>query len=241
AAEACIVGALGETCVAKTADCAAACGDGEACVAGTCTEEIGDPKVASIGTGTGLFASLVVLSDNRLAVVYYDQAARALEIAVETAANANDFTKSPLHAGASGDRGLWTSAVVDATDTVHVAYQDAIGDQLMYTTWAGAAGVPEVVDDGQRSGDRTHPVGAATAIYLASGTPTIAYQDGMTADVYVAAKSGAAWSTMPITSGPLLDGFSIGVTTAHGGVPYLAWSTLDPTQTPLGTVSVETP
>ena len=87
------------------------------------------------------------------------------------------------------DRGMWASAVVGGDGTVHVAYQDALGDELMYTTWAnGAAGTPEIVDDGVRAGDRTHPVGAAAAIYLVNGAPTIAYQDGMTADVYVAQK-----------------------------------------------------
>ncbi|MBA3395443.1 MAG: hypothetical protein H0T89_22535 [Deltaproteobacteria bacterium] len=240
AGQACIAGAMAQTCTAVTSDCATACASGEACIAGTCTEAFEEPKVATIGSGTGLFVSLSAMADGRLAAVYYDMAARSLELALETAAASNEYAKTALHTGA-GDRGLWTSAVVDATDTIHIAYQDAIGDQLLYTTWAGSPGTPEVVDDGQRTGDRTHPVGAATAIYLVNGTPTIAYQDGMTADVYIATKTGGAWSTMPLTAGPLLDGFSIAATTAHGGMPYLAWDSLDPAQSPPNSVAVQTP
>jgi len=238
--EACIAGAMGETCTAVTSDCSAACADGEACVAGACTAAIGEPTMADIATGTGLFVSLVALSDGRLAAAYYDRAARTLELAVETAAASGEYARTPLDGGATGDRGMWTSAIVDASDTIHIAYQDALGDQLVYTTWAGAAGTPEIVDDGQRAGDRTHPVGAATAIYLANGAPTIAYQDGMTADVYVASKASGSWSTMPLAAGPLLDGFSIAATTGHG-TPYVAWDSLDPALTPPNSVAVQTP
>ncbi|MGN6110839.1 MAG: MYXO-CTERM sorting domain-containing protein [Kofleriaceae bacterium] len=239
--EACIAGDAGETCAAVTSDCPASCGSGQACVAGACTATIGVPKFQDLATGTGLFVSLVVLPDNRLAAVYYDRIARALAIAVENAPKANAFTETVLHGGVAGDRGLWASAVVDAAGTVHVAYQDAIGDQLLYTTWNGTPGLPEVVDDGQRAGDRTHPVGAAAAIYLVNTAPVIAYQDGMTADVYLASKGGASWTLTELSTGPLLDGFSIAATTGYGGVPYLAWDRLDPSLTPPHTLAVETP
>jgi hypothetical protein len=135
---------------------------------------------------------------------------------------------------------MWARAAVDAAGTVHIAYQDALGDQLMYTTWAGAAGTPELVDDGQRTGDRTHPVGAGTTLYLNGGTPNIAYQDGTTADVYLATKSNA-WTTTAIATGPLLEGFWVSGTTAHKGTPYLAWGSMDPAASPVGTISVQTP
>ncbi len=240
AGEACVAGTDGETCTATTSDCTATCLDTEACISGSCTAAVGEPKVADIASGTGLFVKLVVLPDGRLAAAYYDRTAHALELAVESGANTNTFVETALDGGAIGDRGLWTSAAVDGTGTIHLAYQDAIGDQLMYTTWNGTPGVPEVVDDGQRAGDRTHSVGAATSIYLVSGTPTIAYQDGLTADVYVAAKSGAAWTTNGVATGLLLDGFSIASTTAHGGVTYLAWDRLDPAQSPPNGLAVKT-
>jgi MYXO-CTERM domain-containing protein len=236
----CIEGMMGQTCAATTADCTTACGSGEACVAGSCTAEIKAPTISSIGSGTGLFAQLLVLSDDRLAVVYYNFSARTLEIAVETAKGSGTYDVSVLDGGTNGDRGMWCRAAVDATGTVHIAYQDALGDQVMYMTWAGAPGMPELVDDGQRTGDRTHPVGAGATIYLAGGTPTIAYQDGANADVYLATKAGA-WTTTAIATGPLLDGFWISGTTQHKGTPYLAWGTMDPVATPVGTIAVDTP
>jgi MYXO-CTERM domain-containing protein len=237
--EACIAGVEGPTCASVTSDCSATCADTEACIGGACTEAIADPTVADIATGTGLFARLVVLPDARLAVVHYDRAGRGLKISVENGAGANTFTEADLDVG-SGDRGLWASAVVDGAGTIHVAYQDAIGDQLLYTTWNGAPGTPELVDDGQRAGDRTHPVGAASAIFLANGAPQIAYQDGLTADVYVAAKSGTTWSTTGLAVGALLDGFSIAVTTAFQGIPYMAWDRLDPALSPPNGLFVQT-
>src|SRR5262249_33492257 len=79
------------------------------------------------------------------------------------------------------------------------------------------------------------------AIYLVNGSPSIAYQDGLTADVYVAAKSGAMWSLTPIANGPTLDGFSIAATTAHGGTPVLAWDVRDPNASPVNDLVVQKP
>lgn len=235
----CIAGMMGETCAAVTSDCMGACGDGEECVAGTCTALIEMSPVESLGSGTGLYVSLVALPDGRLAAAYYDMNARALKLAVETGVGTSEFTEQTLHEG-TGDRGLWASAAVDDSGTIHIAYQDAIGDQLMYTTWAGSPGTPEVVDDGQRPGDRTHTVGAGAAMFLSNGTPMIAYQDGLTADVYLATKSGT-WTTAPVAPGLSLDGFHIGASGARDGIPYVAWDRIDNAKTPPHTLAVETP
>jgi hypothetical protein len=240
----CVAGATAadpESCVAPTTDCTPACGTGDVCSAKACVTEVVDAKVADLPTGTGLFASLVVLPDGRLAVAYYDRTKHALELAVESGAGTNTFSETALDATAAGDRGMWASAAVDGSGTVHVAYQDALGDQLMYTTWNGTPGVPEVVDDGQRMRDRPHNVGAAAALYLVNDAPSIAYQDGLDADVYVATKSGGAWATTGVATGPLLDGFSISATTGHGGSPVLAWGAMDPAGEPIGQLVVESP
>ncbi|HET7504732.1 MAG TPA: hypothetical protein VFK02_27105 [Kofleriaceae bacterium] len=234
-------GEAAERCVAPTTDCAPACGAGDACVAGACLAVVAAPTTVELPGGTGLFASLVVLPDDRLAIAYHDRTRRALMLAVETGPGTSAFTRTALDAAPGGDRGMWASAAVDAGGTIHVAYQDALGDQLMYTTWNGAPGVPEVVDDGQRSGDRPHGVGAAAAVYLVDGAPAIAYQDGLTADVYVAIRSGAGWSKTPLATGPLLDGFSISATTGHPGPPVLAWGALDPAADPIGQLVIESP
>ncbi|MGE5183429.1 MAG: hypothetical protein ACM31C_15265, partial [Acidobacteriota bacterium] len=232
-----------QVCATPTSSCSPGCGSGDACVNNACVTPIVDPMVDDVPTGTGLWASLVVMSDGRLGAAYYDRARRALIFSIESAKGSNQFTETVLDGNvADADRGMWSSAVVAPDDTVHLAYQDALGDELMYTTWSnGTAGTPEVVDDGTRPGDRTHPVGAGNAIYLVGGTPAIAYQDAMTADVYVATRGPSMWSVAPLATGPLLDGFSIGATTAHGGTPVLAWDLRDPSQAPPNGLQVMQP
>jgi hypothetical protein len=241
--QACVVGAAAtdpQVCVTPSTDCTATCANTEVCSAGACREVVKEPTVLQPPLGTGLWVSLVVLPDGRLAAAYYDQAKRALTLAVETTKGSSEFTETILDGNAVGaDRGMWSSAVVGSDGTVHVAYQDALGDQLMYTTWNGAPGTPELVDDGQRPGDRTHPVGAAASVYLSGGTPSIAYQDAMTSDVYVATKGGA-WTFTPLAQGPLLDGFSIGATTGNGS-PVIAWGSMDPALAPPTFLTVRSP
>ena len=241
--QACVADAMGiESCVAPTTDCSAACGTGDVCVNAACVTEVVDPMIDQPPQGTGLFVSLVTLPEGRLAAAYYDSTRRALVLSVENAPGTSQFTENILDGNVAGaDRGMWSTATVAGDGTVHIAYQDALGDQLMYTTWNGSPGVPEIVDDGTRPSDRTHPVGAGAVIYLNNGTPTIAYQDGLTADVYTAVKAGAAWMPTGLATGPLLDGFSIAVTTGHGGTPVLAWDTLDPSQEPPNGLTVLSP
>jgi hypothetical protein len=232
-------------CVAPTSDCTASCSSSQACYMGTCRTAVAAPTVEDIPTGTGLFASLVVQPGGQLAVVYYDRTKRALVIAAETAPGTSQFMTTILDGNVTdADRGMWSKAVVAADGTIHIAYQDAIGDQLLYTTWnpSTGPGTPEVADDGTRTGDRTHNVGAGAAIYLdGNGSPVIAYQDGLVADVYVATRGAPTWSTQDLSPGPLLDGFSIAATTAHGGTPYLAWDTRDPSQDPPYVLTVKKP
>jgi hypothetical protein len=214
---------------------------GEACVAGTCRAVVDAPAFATLPGGTGLYANLVTLPDGRLAAVYYDMIRRALVIAVEGTKGGNDFAETVLDGNAAGaDRGIWASAVAGGDGTVHIAYQDALGDQLMYTTWNGSPGTPEVVDDGVRDGDRTHPVGAGSAIYLDGGSPVILYQDGLVSDVVRATRAGGSWAVAAIKTGPLLDGFGIAATTGHGS-PTAAWGTEDPSLPVPMTLTVAAP
>ncbi len=226
----CVAGAAAtdpQVCITPTSDCTPACAAGDVCNAGVCATALADPMLDDLPTGTGLFTTLLVLNDGRLVVVFYDRERRALVLDAETGKGTNTFTEAILDGNATGaDRGMWANAVLAGDGTIHVAYQDALGDQLMYTTWNGSPGTPEVVDDGVRTGERTHPVGQAAAIYLASGAPTIAYQDALTSDVYLAQKGGT-WTTNPIAQGPLLDGFAIAATTGHGS-PVIVWESKDP-------------
>jgi hypothetical protein len=225
----CIADAAGaEICVAPASDCSAACADDEICYAAACTAIIPEPSASDLPRGAGLFPTVVVLSDGRLGVVHYDRVRTALVLLIETAAESSSFQEVVLDGADGADRGMWASAASDGT-TIHVAYQDALGDQLFYTTWNGAPGAIELVDDGVRTGDRTHPVGAGAAIFLDGGNPKIAYQDGLSSDLVLATRAGNAWTHEGIATGALVDGFHIAATSTG---PWLVWDVLDKTQSP---------
>ncbi|MBK9030794.1 MAG: hypothetical protein IPL61_05545 [Myxococcales bacterium] len=222
-----------EVCAAPTSDCATACADNQACVAGTCREAVPTPTAGDLPQGTGLFASLVLLQDGRLAIVHYDRSRTALVLLVENGAGSSVFSETVLDA--TGDRGMWASAVVGPDGTLHIAYQDARTDTVHYLAWTGTAGASELVDDGTRAGDRTHSVGAGATVFLSGGAPAIAYQDAATADLVIARKTGATWTPTPLATGRTLDGFHI----AAAGTT-LAWDALDPTVIPAGSLAIQT-
>ena len=217
-----------QECVTASTDCGTACSATEVCVTGACRAFIDEPKVVALPGGTGLYVSLVMMFDGRLAAAYYDSTRRALVVAAEATRGGNDFAETVLDGNVAGrDRGMWSSAVADGGGVVHIAYQDSLGDQLMYTTWNGTAGTPEVVDNGVRPGGRPHPVGAGSSIYLDAGAPVIAYQDGLLSDAILASRGTGTWMSVPLAAGPLLDGFSMAATTGHGS-PAIAWGSMDP-------------
>jgi MYXO-CTERM domain-containing protein len=216
-----------ETCVSTTSDCAPACADDEACVSGACRAAIPDPAYVDLPVGAGLFPTVLVLPDGRIAVVHYDRVRTALILLVESSAGSLDFQETILDGAGPEDRGQWASAVADGVGNIYVAYQDALADQLYFVSWNGSPTAPEIVDDGMRDGDfRPHPVGAGAAMFLSNGTPGIAYQDGLTADLMIATRSGT-WTYAPQSSGALLDGFHIA---ASGSL--LVWDQLDITRQP---------
>ena len=228
---ACVVAATAaplQACAATTSDCAAACATGQACVATMCREVFAEPATVDMPTGSGLFVTLLGLSDGRLAAVYYDRNRTALVVASETASGSSQFTETVLDE--SGDRGMWASAVADGT-TIHIAYQDALIDAVYYTSWNGTVTPPQLVDDGARNNDRAHPVGASATIVLRGGLPTIVYQDGMNADLMLAQRSGMTWSASPLAPGSPLDGFHVAGTGAT-----LVWGALDHTTDPIMTL-----
>lgn len=208
----------GEACVMPTNDCTAECADDEACLAGTCAAIVPDPIAHDLPAGTGLFANLAFLPDGRAAIVYYDRVATDLIMQVDAAA----WTRVELDASVDTDTGVFADMAVDGSGTVHVAYQDALGDQLLYTSWAAGTQQPvEVVDDGTRGGDRPHPVGAGAAI-IANGTSvSIAYQDGATSDLVLATRDQAGWTRSDLLTGVHLDGFFT-TGSASGGLRRVA-------------------
>jgi MYXO-CTERM domain-containing protein len=226
-----------ETCATPTSDCDPACGSGDVCVAGACLTEDTN-EILDLPGGVGMYANLLVTTDGRLVVVAYDQVQRSLVAEVENGAGTGTYTEVVLDGGdAVGDRGEWASAVLDGSGTIHVAYQDALGDQLYYTTLAGnTVGTPELVDDGVRSGDRTHTIGAGATMYFQAGTPTIAYQDGTSSDLVMASKGASGWSHTDLATGPLLDGFHIAAPPDGG---WLVWDSIDKDKTPVSGLVIQ--
>lgn len=238
--DACVVPAADgdpQTCVSPSGTCNPTCADTEVCVASACREEVPDPKVEDIPGGTGLFPTLLLMPDGRLVVVFYDRVRTALVALTESAAGSGSFAETVLDGADDADKGMWASAVVDASGTIHIAYQEALGDQLMYTTLGSSPGTPVVVDDGVRQGDRTHSVGAGAAIWLSGGTPHIAYQDAATSNLVVASLSGTSWTHADLATGDLLDGFHIAALPGGG---RLVWDQLDKTHSPPHVLQTQT-
>jgi MYXO-CTERM domain-containing protein len=236
----CVVGATEtdpQTC-GTVDNCTPQCGDGDACIGGACREEVPDPKVEDLPGGTGLFPSVLLMADGRVAVVFYDRVRTALVILVENSAGSGSFTETVLDGADGADKGMWASAVVDAGGIVHIAYQDALGDQLLYTTFSGAAGTPEVVDAGVRAGDRTHNVGAGAAIWLSGGSPQIAYQDGTSSNLVIATRGGGGWTHADRATGDFLDGFHIAALPSGG---RLVWDQLNKEFSPPHVLVTEAP
>jgi hypothetical protein len=254
--EACVAGsgsgsgsANPEVCAAPTTDCTTMCGSADTCVAGTCRATYTDPMLDDVPTGTGLWVKLDFLPSGQVAATYYDATRKALVLGLQSAPNSPTYAETILDGNATGlDRGQWASSVVGSDGTIHIAYKDGIGSQLMYTTWkGGTVGTPVVVDDGERPNDRPHPVGAGAVIYLDNGTPTIAYQDGLAGFVDVASQSGSAWTMTPLTAGKSaaggaqLDGFSVGEAVAPSGDVTLAWDARVPANSLENIVVVQAP
>jgi hypothetical protein len=196
-----------------------------------------DPATYDIPPGVGLFASQVLLPDGRPVVVYYDRTGGDLYLAESV----NDAWEiDSLDQAGATDTGMWCDALVDADGTVHVAYQDAIGDRLLHTTWSdGNAGTPEVIDDGVRAGEtRTHPVGASATLFIdAGGDLAIAYQDGATSDAVIARHTSGAWTRDDLLTGALLDGFHISGVSKEGRSALASYQ-YDQSLLPPGTLQI---
>jgi MYXO-CTERM domain-containing protein len=228
-----------ETCQAATTDCTPACGTGDVCVTTACLTEDTN-QIVSLPGGVGMFANIMFLSDGRLAIVHYDLVRTALVAEIESGPGTSMFNETVLDGMDATDRGQWASAVADSGDTIHVAYQDALADELFYVEYkpGGSPTTPELVDDGTRPGDRTHNVGAGARLWLDGGsTPRIAYQDGLSSDMYLASRgTGGTWTTNDAVTGVRLDGFHIAAP-PNGG--WLVWDGIDQTAAPASTLQVK--
>ncbi len=226
-----------ERCASPTTDCPEECGEEAACIAGTCTPAIADPPSYDIPNGVGLWVSQVLLPDGRPAVVYYDRNGGDLYLAEQVNGT---WEIDSLDAGEGSDTGMWCDALVDGDGTVHVAYQDAVGDRLLYTSWSdGTAGPIEVIDDGVRAGEtRTHPVGASATLFIdAGGAIAVAYQDGALSDAVIARRTSGSWTRDDLLTGLLLDGFHISGVSKEGRSALASYQ-YDQSLLPPGTLQI---
>jgi len=193
------------SCTATTTTCTAMCAATEACITGTCTKFLAAPKALDLVEGIGLFTRALHVNGN-LALVYYDRQQGDLKLAVQSG---GAFGVSFVDGNdPSTDVGQNLAATVDDSSTIHIAYQDAIHDRLLYKTVQGTTPTmtPEVIDDGRRD-DGPHPVGAGAAIVATGGAPRVVYQDQKVSDLLIASRSGSTWSHQSLSTGLAGYGF----------------------------------
>ncbi|MBI5478368.1 MAG: hypothetical protein HY906_05895 [Deltaproteobacteria bacterium] len=182
------------------AACTTACSDTQVCLAGACVDAVPAPQVVDIPVGLGHWVKTVRDSVGRPVLVYYDRVNGDLKRAMVIGPG----TWSIKAIDADGDVGQFPSALLDAADSLHVAYTDAAKGRLLYlktTLSDGATPTKEVVDDGRQNADGPHKVGAETQLAIDSTAQIhILYQDQRVSALLHATKaSGAtAWTTAPL-------------------------------------------
>lgn len=128
-------------CAAPTADCGqAACGDGTACLSGTCQPIFNESAPKATPAMTGLFLDLSATADGLL-LVFYDGEQKS----VGWTKLAGDTWEMPRYVGTPS--GPYASGLVDGEGKVHLAYMDEPGRRLMYEREGDQ---PELIVDGLR-------------------------------------------------------------------------------------------
>jgi hypothetical protein len=180
--------------------CARACSDTQVCLSGSCTDAVAAPQAVDIPPGLGHWVKTVRDSHGRPALVYYDRVNGDLKLALLL----TDGTWSTATLDSDGDVGQFPSVLIDASDTLHVAYADVTKGQLLYLETAlSAEAMPtkEVVDDGRQNTDGPHKVGAETQLLIdAADQLHVLYQDQRVSALFHATKmSGATtWVVAPV-------------------------------------------
>jgi hypothetical protein len=197
------------TCIAvDAAPCPTTCATTEACIMAKCTAFVPAQKAQDLVEGIGLFVQAKRDSQGNLVLVYYDREQGDLKMAVGAGGS---FATSFLDGQkTTTDVGQFCTAALGADDSVHVAYVDAIHDQLLYQHVVGGtpAASPDLVDDGVRMGDvGRHSVGGGANLILdGSGSPRVVYQDQQASDLELAT-NGGAWAHTDLHTGGAGFGF----------------------------------
>jgi hypothetical protein len=169
------------------------------------------PDPYPLAEGLGLFLSSTRDPATQAPVlVYYDRLNGNLKMAALDPNSGVFGTPVVLDGSANGDDvGWYPSAIVDSSGTVHVAYQSATKDSLLYINTKD--NVVETVDDGYRIVGTNNDglpeptfdmVGNNTSIQLAGTGPVIAYQDSTTHELDVSVrKQSGQWQRTSVAGG----------------------------------------
>jgi hypothetical protein len=161
--------------------------------------------------GLGLFISATRdPSTQAPVVVYYDRVNGDLKMASLDPTSGVFTAPVVLDGSANGsDVGWYPSVAVDSNGIVHVVYQDATHDRVMYMNTM--TNTPEVVDDGYRivgtnSAGLPEPtfdmVGNNNALQLSPTGPVVAYQDSTTHELLTATrKNSGQWARQSVAGG----------------------------------------
>jgi len=189
---------------ASASACNDSCATGEACFGTTCAAAVVLNGPTDLPEGVGLFARAARFSDGRVAIVYYDRSGGDLRYIAQTA---DGWTAPVILDGRDAanndvtDAGQFCSIAIDAADNVHIAYIDALTDDLRYLDMTNMTS--EIVDDGVRL------VGAAVFLNLigedssilidSEGKVRIAYQDTTHHDLILARRNGpGSWDLITL-------------------------------------------
>ncbi len=210
------------TCVTEDDDCDL-CEPNEGCIMGECIPVLEKPTWTDLPEGTGLFVSTGLLSDGRMVAVYYDRSAGSAMFA--SGMPGQSWNVQVLEGDAYSDVGLYASLFVDDEDNIHIAYHDAVHDNLVYRRLDSelTPEVREIADNGDREGEY-HVVGLDTRIFSdRDNAVRIFYQDGTAADLWEAVRiADDEWSASPHLESEAGHGFFTHVVRASDGTFWAA-------------------
>ena len=227
------IASLGQ-CLAPTNDCTGDCADGSACYQGVCELTHKEPPVGylrAIGTNAQLSKT-----STGLLVVYYDHTQRS------AAWSRFDGTtwSAPTFVGAG--TGPWIGGMVDASDNIHLAYTETVGEVPQLTYADVTAGTTEIVQDGIRDTATwwlVNDIGEDVDLRVASdGAITLLFQDATEHVLKMATRSTAGvWNVsdvatpgMPYSGGHGFYAAMLKLPDAQFSVELTINNQLDPTE-----------